>query len=120
MGEIRAIKRAADSGDREAQFQLGCIYRRGDPARKNRVTALKWFLLAAFQGDGDADFQAAMLGDELSDLQERRAVASALRWKFRHELEGILEQLLKPGTLIASDDEEDDLPTFIKLPSRLN
>lgn len=117
---LKRLRRAAQRGDRDAQFQLGCMYRRGEAVRKNRVTALKWLLLASFQGDGDADFQASMLGDELSDRQERRAVASALRWKFKHELEGILEQLLNPGTLITSDDQEDDLPTFIKLPDRLN
>ena len=117
-----AIESAANRGDRDAQFELGCLYRRGEGGvRKNRVTALKWLLLASFQGDGDADFQAALLGDELTDMQERRAVAGALRWKFRHELEAILEQLLKPGTLITSDDQEDDdLPRYIRMPDRLN
>ena len=67
-----AIERAANRGDRDAQFELGGIYRRGKGVGKNRVIAMKWYLLAAFQGDGDADFQAALLGDELTDMQERR------------------------------------------------
>jgi len=119
--QILAIRRAADRGDRDSQFELGGIYRRGEGVRRNRVTALKWLLLASFQGDGDADIQATLLEDELTNRQERRAVASALRWKFRHELESILEQLLKPGTSITNNDEEDDdLPRYIRMPDRLN
>ena len=119
--KIRAIRLAAERGDRDAQFQLAVAYRRGEGIRRNRVTAMKWYLLASFQGDGDADFQAAMLGDELTDMQERRAVASALRWKYRHEMETILAQLLNPGTIIPSNDQEDDnLRVFVKLPDRLN
>ena len=119
--KILAIKRAAQRGDRDAQFQLACMYRRGEKVRRNRVAALKWFILAAGQGDPDADIQVTLLGDELSDMQERRAIAGALRWKFANELKNILQQLLAPETTIHKPiEDEGDLPTFIKLPSRLN
>ena len=77
-------------------------------------------ILASDQGDRDADLQCQLVGSELSEMQERRAVAAALKWKFRHTLAEILAELLKPGTLISKNDEDDDLPRFIKLPDRLN
>ena len=115
----QAIKRAAERGDRDAQFDLACAYLRGEGVRKNRVLCLKWMILAGDQGDTDADLQCQLIGSELSEMQERRAVAGALRWKFRHQLRAILAELLKPGTLISINDQ-DNLPTFVKLPPRLH
>ena len=88
--------------------------------RKNRVVGLKWMILAGDQGDEDADIQCQLVGAELSEMQERRAVAGALRWKFRHQLREILAELLKPGTLLSGHNNDDNLPVFVKMPDRLN
>lgn len=116
---LKRLRRAAQRGDRDAQFELGCAYLRGEGVRKNRVIGLKWMILASDQGDLDADVQCQLVGAQLSEMQERRAVAAALKWKFGQMLKGILEQLLRPETTVVSNDE-DDLPVYVKLPDRLN
>jgi len=103
--EFQALKKAAITGDVWAQFELGGMYRLGHGVRRNRVVALKWFILAAWSGDCDADLQCELLSDELTECQERRAVAGALQWKFRNELERILQELLMPGTTIRNKQQ---------------
>ena len=117
---LKRLRQAAQKGDRDAQFQLACAYLRGESVRKNRVLGLKWMILASDQGDRDADLQCELVGAQLNEMQERRAVAAALKWKFGHMLKGILEQLLRPGTFLKASNDEDDLPRYIKLPDRLN
>ena len=115
----QSIRRAAERGDRDAQFELASAYLLGEGVRRNRVLGLKWMILASEQGDSDADIQCQLVGSELTELQERRAVAGALRWKFRHTLSQILAELLSPGGLIECN-AEGDLPVFVKMPDRLN
>jgi len=118
--KILAIKKAAKRGDGDAQFELGGIYRRGESVRRNRVVALKWLILSAWDGDSDADFQVQLLGDELGDIQKIRALTKALRWKFDKDKNTIIDQIVNSTGLFSDersgeDQEEPDLPTFVKL-----
>ena len=45
---------AAEHGDADAQYNLGCLYVRGEGVPRNRAQAAEWFQRAAAQGDLDA------------------------------------------------------------------
>ena len=51
---IRQLRKAANSGDADAQYELGRKYRQGDGVDKNLRQAAEWFRLAANQGHSDA------------------------------------------------------------------
>ena len=72
--ELKDLLRKAESGDREAQFQLGCLYEGkkentrqtyidyelGKCVMKSAPLAAKWFRLAALQGQTTARFRLAL------------------------------------------------------------
>ena len=45
---------AAEQGDADAQYDLGCLYVRGEGVQQNRALAIEWFQRAANQDDLDA------------------------------------------------------------------
>jgi len=51
---VRWYRQAAQQGSAPAQFNLGRMYSEGRGVVKNESEALKWFTLAAEQGDPDA------------------------------------------------------------------
>ena len=54
MVALKWLKKAASSGEANAQYYLGNIYRKGLGVRKSNAEAVKWFRLAAKQGHGKA------------------------------------------------------------------
>ena len=52
--DIDQLRKAAESGDVEAQWNLGVAYANGDGIEENDEEALKWFLLAAELGYAEA------------------------------------------------------------------
>lgn len=48
--ELEQLKRDAEQGDAEAQYQLGCCYANGLGVEIDMVEAVRWFALAAEQG----------------------------------------------------------------------
>ena len=69
--ELKALLRSAESGDRDAQYRLGCLYLNDSPERAvagrelmryvvpNVALAEKWLLKAARQGHADAQYRLA-------------------------------------------------------------
>ena len=117
---LKRLRQAAQKGDRDAQFELGCLYRRGEGVRRNRIVALKWLILSAWDGDSDADFQVKLLADELGEKKSKRALKIALGWKFDKDKNSIIEQLVNSTALFSAarsgeDQGEHDLPTFVKM-----
>jgi TPR repeat protein len=55
------LEKAAQLGDREAQFYLGMLYFRGTTGGGNAAVAAHWFELAADQGLKEAQFNLALL-----------------------------------------------------------
>ena len=47
--QIEEIKRKANAGDAEAQYNLGVAYQNGQGVPKNHIEAAKWFRKAAEQ-----------------------------------------------------------------------
>ncbi len=95
------------------------MYRLGEGVRRNRVVALRWFILAAWSGDQDADMQVTLLGSELNEARQKRALEKALRWEFDKDLTTLIEHMGSTTELFSDerrgDQEEFDLPRFVKL-----
>ncbi|MGF1640828.1 MAG: peptidoglycan-binding protein [Rhodospirillales bacterium] len=58
--EVAEIRRAADRGDAEAQYQMGLRYATGDGVTRHHVRARGWFELAAAQGHRGAQYRLGL------------------------------------------------------------
>ena len=68
-GIERLQTKAADKGDADAQSILGVCYENGNEVPKSSLEALKWFKMAAAQGQPQAA-RAAATGRNISAKQE--------------------------------------------------
>ena len=66
-GPPEALVKAAESGDAEAQHNLGRAYETGRGVAKDEAQALAWYRKAAAQGWEDAIARLEELGESLSD-----------------------------------------------------
>ena len=55
-GDVDTIKRAAEQGHAEAQYNLGVMYQQGSGVPQNYVEAARWYRRAAEQGDAEAQY----------------------------------------------------------------
>lgn len=72
-GDVDALRRAAESGDAEAQFELGRIYASGDGVEPDAAKAAECFRMAAEQGDPLAQHSLGslyLLGDGVPQNNE--------------------------------------------------
>ena len=53
---IAEVRRRAEQGNADMQFNLGLIYDKGEYLAENDAEAVKWYRLAAAQGNADAQF----------------------------------------------------------------
>ncbi len=83
---------AANLGDADAQFDLAVLYERGDGVVADKAVAYKWYALAAAQGDRGAAQQAAILADQLSPDDLRKA---------KLDLAGFKPEPLNPAANVA-------------------
>lgn len=67
----------------EALYQLGLIYALGRGVEQNRVTAHKWFNLAAVQGCSRARAEREALASEMSRQEVVEAQRQARDWVAR-------------------------------------
>ena len=51
---VHMLEEAADQGLAEAQFNLGCMYKHGQGVAQDYSAAMKWYRMAADQGDRKA------------------------------------------------------------------
>src|SRR5688572_18210129 len=57
---FRRFRRAAETGDAEAQYWLGLLYARGEGVLASLCDAMVWFQRAAEQGHADAQYQLSL------------------------------------------------------------
>jgi len=50
---IKDLRSRAESGDSDAQYELGTLYQEGDGLRQSDSEAVKWFRKSASQGDSN-------------------------------------------------------------------
>lgn len=75
--DIDEIRKAAEQGDADAQYQLGVMYGKGDGVSQNSVTAYAWLRLAAVQGDKGAAKSLGLIDNNFTPDQRNRAEALA-------------------------------------------
>ncbi len=78
----------AVAGDKQAQLDLARMYRDGDGVRKNGEQAIKWYLLAADQGDTEAMFELGWLYHE-DGKNNREFKKQAVFWMTKAAEEGL-------------------------------
>ncbi len=61
---MKELRRLADQGDAQAQFELGFRYAHGYGVSRDDQEAVKWYRLAADQGDADAQHALGVMYDE--------------------------------------------------------
>ena len=75
---IVALRKAADQGDAEAQYQLGNCYYDGDGVAKNYAEGVKWYRQAAEQGLASAQFKLGLCYKAGNGVAEDPA--EAVKW----------------------------------------
>lgn len=75
---VGRIRWAADHGDANAQYRMGCAYSLGDRVKKDDKEAVRWYHMAAQQGHASAQER---LGDAyLRGLGVRRNLRESIKW----------------------------------------
>jgi len=72
--ETKALIQKADAGDAEAQFRVGSAYDTGTGAPRSGTKAMKYYLMAAQQGNAEAQNSVG------SVFQARKKYSEALKW----------------------------------------
>lgn len=75
---LENLKKAALSGDKEAQFNVGAMYYKGRGVEVDKVKAFEWCHKAAVQGHPEAQFNVAAMYDEGDGIEVNKA--KALEW----------------------------------------
>ena len=75
---VRWYHKAAESGDRDAQFLLAVKYETGTDVGQDSAKALGWFKQAAEQGHVEAQFKLALIYSGVDD--KFRDMPEAVRW----------------------------------------
>lgn len=106
LDRIATLKASALAGDNMARRQLGRIYEVGDGVIVNTAESFKWYLLAAEDGDVDAQFQ---LGALLDAARNPRDARQAYIWFKKSAVQGNgnaqfnVAQMLESGDGVEQD-----------------
>ena len=71
---VKWIRKAADQGDAEAQFNLGNMYYSGTGVPKDLVQAHVWWNIAGAKGLEDAKKNLRIVEKEMTDSQKEKAM----------------------------------------------
>ena len=96
--ELKALLRSAESGDKDAQYRLGCLYSDNGPLKasagrelmrhviNSEILAGKWFRKAALQGHADAQYRLAECYESWHPVIKGKA-----RWSLRTKEHAVAE-----------------------------
>ena len=103
---MEELRRLADQGDAQAQFELGFRYAHGYGVSRDDQEAAKWYRQAADQGDGDAQHALGVMYDEGRGVPKDYVLAhmwlnlaAAKGGKDAVKLRGLLEEIMTPVQL---------------------
>ncbi len=71
--QLKALKRAAESGDVSAQYEIGVLYEFGYRMKTHLIPALAWYMVAADNGDARAIKRRDALMTQLTSEQVEEA-----------------------------------------------
>ena len=75
---LTEVRRLAEQGDAEAQFNLGVMYAQGQGTPQSYPDALKWYRKAAEQGNANAQFNLGVMYDQGQGTPQ--SYPDALKW----------------------------------------
>jgi len=78
--EIDDLKKAAEQGDADAQFNLGYMYYKGNGVVEDDVMAYLWWNLAAAQGFESAKKNKGILSERMTREQIAEAQKLSREW----------------------------------------
>lgn len=78
--DLDALRAAAQTGDANAQLELGQLYEFGFGLKESAVPAMAWYLAASRTGNARATQRAAALKNKLSAAQEQEAERLSHQW----------------------------------------
>ena len=81
--DYETIRRSAEQGDAEAQFNLGVMYVNGRGVPRDYVSAQMWLILAAANGAENAREALGKVAAALTPEQIAEAEARAREWSSR-------------------------------------
>lgn len=76
--KFKKQKATAESGDVDAQFELGLLYYNGEEVQKNEVASTAWFRVAAEQGDKGAQYNLGIAYEKGTGVEADER--EALKW----------------------------------------
>ena len=97
--EVKRCRKAAEHGDANAQFNLGCYYDNGEGVPKNAVEAVKWYRKAAKQGKASAQNNLGCCYDNGEGVPED--TVEAVKWYRKAAEQGSAEAQCGLGLMYA-------------------
>ena len=76
--KVQKIRRDAEQGVAEAQYNLGVMYDNGKGVPQSYTEAMKWYRLSAEQGDADAQYNLGVM--HFAGQGVRQSYPEALKW----------------------------------------
>jgi TPR repeat protein len=111
------FQRAANEGDYNGQYFLGCMYLYGEGVSKNYTEAAKWLQKSAEQGHKYAQMELGILyfhGEGVSKNNEK-----ALEWTRKAADQGIIEALYELGCIYKELEDSDNANIWFKKAAEL-
>jgi TPR repeat protein len=84
IAELETAAIAAGQASGDIFYRLGLMYSTGGAVPTDRVTAHKWFNLAAMRGNGEAARLRRELASEMSEAEIATALRAAREWAKTH------------------------------------
>ncbi|ALK10630.1 SEL1-like repeat protein [Blastochloris viridis] len=84
IAELETAAIAAGQASGDIFYRLGLMYSTGASVKTDRVTAHKWFNLAAMRGNGEAARLRRELAAEMTDAEIATALRAAREWAKTH------------------------------------
>ncbi len=81
---LKRVEARAESGEPDAQFDLGLMYSTGQQVQQDYINAHKWFNLAALNGSDRARMEREELAEIMSAAEIAEAQRLAREWKHSH------------------------------------
>ncbi|MGD8801872.1 MAG: tetratricopeptide repeat protein, partial [Gammaproteobacteria bacterium] len=72
----RLLRPLADSGDKDAQYQLAVLYRNGQGVKQNPAKAAQWMKMSAKQGHASAQYSMGIMYTDGTGVPESRKLAA--------------------------------------------
>jgi len=116
-----ACKIASRKGERNAQFEIGRMYFKGNGVAQSYEEAIKWFSKAAEQGDSNA--QGILGAMYLEGIGMPKDFAKAFKWFFKAAEQGDVKSQTNLGVLYAegagvAKDNKEAIKWFSKAAER--